>query len=557
MDNETHYDILVSAVQKLSTARSLAEVTAITRVASRALAHSDGATFVLKDGGHCHYVDEDAISPLWKGQKFPLEMCISGWAMLHKDSVVIEDIYQDERVPQDAYRPTFVKSLLMVPIRKENPIGAIGNYWSHQHRATPQEMKHLQALADTVAVTIENIQLYGELQSKIQELDRANVAKDEFLSTLSHELRTPLNSICGWSQVLLGDELDKAAQGQALRTIDRNAKALTNIIEDLLDTSRIITKRLHLDLKPIDLHHAIESAIASVQLNAVQKGITIHWDQAATAGGSPVGDGERLQQVLLNLLSNALKFTPAGGVIQISLRREGPNARIDVKDTGEGLDPKFLPNMFELFRQADGSSTRRHGGLGLGLAISRRLIEAQGGRLEAFSDGVGHGSTFSVFLPLESIERTDKPSAAVLSFPREEEKVEPALPLAGLRILAVDDDGEVRELVKMILQKYGATIKTVDGAEEAYSALESFNPHLLISDLSMPGQDGFQLIRRIKSEGKPVSEMPAIALSAFADAGNQKKALDAGFNRFVSKPFNASRFVDLINGLARPAARTV
>lgn len=529
-------------------------MTAITRVAARALARSDGATFVLKDGGHCHYVDEDAISPLWKGQKFPLEMCVSGWAMLHQECVVIEDVTRDERIPQDAYRPTFVKSLLMVPIRKSNPIGAIGSYWRDNHRATAADIKHLQALADTVAVALENIQLYGELQGKVLELDRANVAKDEFLTTLSHELRTPLNAICGWSQVLLSDELDGAGEAQALRTIDRNAKALTHIIEDLLDTSRIITKRLHLEVKPLDIHQAIEAAVASVQLTAVQKGITIHWDQAGSAGGAPVGDGERLQQVLLNLLSNALKFTPPGGVIELSLRREGPNARIDIKDTGEGIDPRFLPQMFDLFRQADGSSTRRHGGLGLGLAISRRLIEAQGGRLEAASDGPGQGSTFSIFLPLESLERPAALNVAAEKSYGDKKPTE--LPLAGLRILAVDDDGEVRELVKMILQKYGATIKTVEGAEAAYDAIETFGPHLLISDLSMPGQDGFQLIRRIKNDGKPLSEMPSIALSAFADAGNQKKALEAGFNRFVSKPFNAARFVELINGLARPVARS-
>jgi signal transduction histidine kinase len=390
---------LVQVIQSLAQVRSLEEITKIVRGAARRLTGSDGATFVLKEDGFCHYVDEDAIGPLWKGKKFPTSICVSGWSMIHKKSLAISDIYQDPRVPIDAYRPTFVKSLVMVPIQQSNPIGAIGTYWATKHVASEEEIATLQALADTAAVAIENVNLLQSQSRQITELAEANRAKDQFLMMVSHELRTPLNAIEGWAELLVANGLSEEEVEQGLKTILRNAKAQNRIIEDLMDTSTIILNRISYDRKPIDLIAILENTLNTIRFSASKKNLQIDFENQFE-NAWVLGDAERLHQVFTNILANAIKFTPENGHIRVRAEPEGPAIRIKIQDDGEGIPTDFLPYVFDRFRQADDSLTRKHGGLGLGLAIARHIVQALNGDIEAASDGPGQGSTFTVNFPL-------------------------------------------------------------------------------------------------------------------------------------------------------------
>jgi two-component system CheB/CheR fusion protein len=355
---------------------------------------------VLKDNGYCHYMDEDAIGPLWKGKRFPLSACISGWAMLNKQSVVIPDIYQDARIPVEAYRPTFVKSLAMVPIRAEEPIGAIGNYWSENHEVTPAELEALQTLADTTSVAIENIELYASLKNRIQDLEKANRAKDEFLLIVSHELRTPLNSILGWSDVLAVDDLDPTEMRAGLDAIQRSAQAQFRVVDSLIEASSIVLGQFHLDKEDVDLLSVLRSKIERIRPSATAKlqELSLHADLTA----APVqGDPERLQKAIFNVLDNAIKFTPPGGRIDIRVLQQGPSLLVKVHDSGEGIDLAANPHIFDQFSQVEHHLTRRFGGLGLGLNVAKSIMQAHGGDIEVSSPGVGKGSEFILTMPME------------------------------------------------------------------------------------------------------------------------------------------------------------
>lgn len=397
-----HIKNFAQAVQELSLARSLNAIMKIVRREARVLTGSDGATFVLRDFERCFYADEEAISPLWKGEKFPMNICISGWVMMQKRSVIIEDVFADSRIPADIYRATFVKSMAMVPIRTQNPLGAIGVYWARHYVPSDEEMELLKALADSVSVALENVQLYEDLEQKVLHLDTAHRMKDEFLMTLSHELRTPLNMILGWASLLQAGTLDRPELADGLRTIIANARSQAHIIDDMLDTSRMVSGQLHFQKRPLDPAEFLQVVLESVGLAAEAKGILIEasLDQAV---GTVVGDAERLQQVFWNLLTNAIKFTPKGGSVKLKLERVGSSAVISIEDTGEGIAPEFLPFVFDRFRQADSSRSRRFGGMGLGLAIVRHLVESHGGTVSVSSEGSGQGSIFSVSLPLIAI----------------------------------------------------------------------------------------------------------------------------------------------------------
>lgn len=408
---------LAQVVQELSLARSLEAIMKIVRHEARVLTGADGATFVLRDFDHCHYADEEAIGPLWKGQKFPMSICISGWVLLHGRSVMIEDVFADSRIPADVYRQTFVKSMAMMPIRSVDPIGAIGVYWAKEHVCSPAEMELLKALADTVSVAIENVQLYESLEQKVYGLDAANRMKDEFLMTLSHELRTPLNMILGWASLLQAGTQDRPELSEGLEAIVTSARSQAHIIDDMLDTSRMISGQMHFDKKPVEPSAFLRPVLESVELAAEAKGVRIE-SEVEQPVGAVVGDVERLQQVFWNLLNNAIKFTPKGGRVRLKLERSGTTAVISVQDTGEGLSPEFLPFVFDRFRQADSSRSRRYGGMGLGLAIVRHLVESHGGTVAVSSPGPGLGSTFSVTLPLAAISLPKQ--ASIAATPSEE-----------------------------------------------------------------------------------------------------------------------------------------
>ena len=360
----------------------------------------------------------------------------------------------------------------------------------------------------------------------------ANRLKDQFLATLSHELRTPLNAIIGWTKLLRGKALPAASTDQALEKVERNALVQARLVEDLLEISRITTGKMRLDMKEIDLVALATTAVESIRPVAEARGVALEAGLAAMSLHT-VGDPDRLQQVIWNLLSNAVKFTPAGGRVRIDISRQGDVDEIVVSDTGIGIDPVFLPNVFETFRQADASATRTHGGLGLGLSIVRNLAELHGGSVEARSAGVGQGSTFTVRLPVRVAARRSAEPLALQRFD--------AMALAGYRVLIVEDDPDTRQLIESALVAGGAVVLAAASADEGLALWRRERPHALISDIAMPGRDGYSLMNELKAA--PPGETPrvTIALSAYAGPQDFQRSIDAGFQRHLTKP------VDLVN----------
>ena len=392
------------------------------------------------------------------------------------------------------------------------------------------------------------------------EAERVGRVKDEFLATLSHELRTPLNAILGWSQILSreGGVRDEADLAEGLRTIERNARAQTQIIEDLLDMSRIINGKVRLDVQRIDLVAVIEAALETVRPAADAKEIRVLKVLDPLAG--PVsGDPNRLQQVFWNLLSNAIKFTPRGGRVQVLLERVNSHLEVAVSDTGEGIQPEFLPHVFDRFRQADPSTTRRHGGLGLGLSIVKQLVELHGGTIRAKSPGPGRGSTFVVALPLTVLHAGQGPEPQ-----RRHPTAPPETPqangdcvtLEGVKVLVVDDEPDARALVKRLLEDCRATVVTAGSAAEALQLFHREPPAVLVSDVGMPDEDGFALIRRVRALGRDRGgDTPAVALTAYARSEDRVRAIQHGFQMHVAKPVEPAELVMMVAALAGRAGR--
>jgi len=382
--------------------------------------------------------------------------------------------------------------------------------------------------------------------------EEANRIKDEFLATVSHELRTPLNAIVGWSSMLGRRELDPSI-GHAVEVIARNARAQVRIVDDILDVSRITTGKLQIEPKPTDLAGIVRQAIEVIRYSSAAKQLSISFNP--TAEQYPlVGDPDRLQQVVWNLLSNAVKFTEPGGTIRIDLAEADGAVRLSVSDTGIGIEAGLLPFVFDRFTQGDSSTTRRYGGLGLGLALVRHIVELHGGTARASSAGPGQGSAFTITLPLRATA-----APATVPEPRPEEQPPPSMRpgvLAGLRVLVVDDDADANELVTDILTGAGAVVENADSAPGALEALRRFRPHLLLSDIGMPGEDGYSLIRRVRalssSEGGGI---PAIALTAYSRREDRTKALAAGFTTHIGKPVRPADLVAALTNLAASVRR--
>jgi two-component system CheB/CheR fusion protein len=390
-------DDLLVVLRGLAAAHNHDGVQSVIRASVRRVIGADGITLVLREGDRCFCADEDAVAPLWKGQRFPMSACISGWAMLNRTAAVIEDIYADPRVPVDAYRPTFVKSLAMVPVRHERPIGALGAYWATRHRPTEAEVRTLEAIADAVSIALMNVQLIGDLQAALEEARSANRAKDEFLAAVSHELRTPLTAIIGWTAMLRKGTLPDATATRALEVVDRNARAQLDLVEDLLHTSQAARGRLQLSPRPTIVGDVVREVVGSLGVDTAAKSLTV--TTALDDLGAIPADPDRLRQIVWNLVKNAVEFTPEGGTIDVTVRATPGAVEIEVRDSGEGIAPDVLPHVFDRFRQGDSSTTRRHGGLGLGLALVRDLVELHRGRVAAYSDGEGRGARFVVRLP--------------------------------------------------------------------------------------------------------------------------------------------------------------
>ena len=686
-------DALLEVIGELSFARDLSRVTAIIRTAARHLSQADGVTFVLREGDHCEYADEDAIAPLWKGQRLAIGSCMSGWAMRHRQTVAIPDIYVDPRVPHETYRPTFVRSLLIVPVPAEDPIAAIGAYWAEEHTASAEEIALLEALARAAALALSNVHLWADLQrsraasaeqaaeledlnrqlrrriaefetlldvlpvgigiatdtradhirtnraftemlrltpadnaslsapeaerpkhfkvfrngqevepedlplqkaaragadirglelevefdtgerrrfleyaaplfdesgglrgsvgasidvteqrdaaaallmverAAREEAERVSRIKDEFLASLSHELRTPLNAILGWTQLLRRRHEPADYLLRGLETLERNAKLQTRLIEDLLDMSRILSGTFRLDRHPVPMGPVVEAAVESVRPGVDAKRLTL---SIVIEPDLPLvlGDPTRLEQVVWNLINNALKFSEPAGSIDVIVRQRAGHVEVTVTDSGAGIAPGFLPYVFDRFRQEDASTTRKHGGLGLGLSIVKHLVELHGGQVSASSAGEGLGASFSVSLPTMGHGAGGSHAAVPAA-----DVAERAFPsLEGLTILFVDDDEDSRELVELILQQCGASVATAASSDEAIRLVETLRPNGVICDIALPGEDGYRFIHRLRALDGPLGAIPAFALTAFVRTEDRRKALAAGFQMHIAKP---------------------
>lgn len=378
--------------------------------------------------------------------------------------------------------------------------------------------------------------------------ERASLLKDEFLATLSHELRTPLNAILGWTQLLRDGRSDESSISEGLEIIERNARAQTRIIEDLLEMSRIVSGKTRLDVQPVDLALVVENAILALQPAATAKGVRVIkvLDPVQTISGDPA----RLQQVMWNLLSNAIKFTPKGGQVNVALQRVESHLEITVSDNGEGISPEFLPFVFDRFRQQDASQKRRHGGLGLGLSIVKTLVELHGGTIRVESDGLNLGATFIVILPLAPLRHRDFRSVAG-SNGRTGSDV--GVELDGVRVLIIDDERDSLEWVRRLLQECKAEVAVAPSANDGLNLIAAEPPDVIVSDIGMPDKDGFEMIRELRARSPEAAKIPAIALTAFARSEDRTRAMLAGYQVHLAKPVEPQ---ELIAAVANLAGRT-
>ncbi len=404
-------------------------------------------------------------------------------------------------------------------------------------------------VTDERAVVAERARLFEEQHAARESAEKATHAMDQFLATVSHELRTPLSAILGWTRLLRGDQIADDQRPKALATIERNAVAQAQLINDLLDVSRIISGKMRLDLVPVELVGVIEAALDVMRPAADAKGVSLHAIIDPSAS-HVTGDSSRLQQVVWNLLANAVKFTPKGGRVTLRLVRVESFVEIIVTDNGVGIAVDFLPHVFDRFRQADGATTRAHGGLGLGLAIAKNIVELHGGALDVESEGVGRGATFVVRLPMSSVQ-PERARRIVEDHPKVEARPLPfecPPEVVGLHILVVDDEDDAREMLIELLKLCGAVVTSASSASKALAALDQDAFAIVVSDLGMPEEDGYSLIKKIRTSSK-TAKLPVIALTAYARAEDRTRALRAGFNTHVAKPIEPSELLAVIASL--------
>ena len=484
--------------------------------------------------------------------RVPMDRGVAGRIAISRAPLIVDDLSKVEVV--SSILSENVRSLVGAPLMIEDRvIGVIHVDTLEAHSFTQDDASLLQLAADRVAPAIEHARLYEAEQRARLEAEAANRMKDEFLATISHELRSPLHSILGWVTLLREGTLSEQATTRALETVERSARAQNRIISDLLDVSRIINGQLHLNVHTLEPAPVIEAGVEGVRPAADAKRIRIQMMLDSNAG--PIsGDSDRLQQIVWNLVSNAIKFTPSGGLVQVRLGRVDSHIEITVSDTGAGINPEFLPFVFDRFRQADSSSTRKAGGLGLGLAIVRHLVELHGGTVRAESEGIGRGAIFVVNLPLRI-----SPASGL-----GEQRVHPAAtlnavelgctpPLEGLRILVVDDETNARELVSAILARCEADVKTAASAAEALAILDGgdqWRPDVLISDIEMPEADGYELMRHVRSLPSECGRrVLGVALTAHARVEDRMKAFAAGFQMHVPKPVEPAELLTVLGSV--------
>ncbi|MBA2620101.1 MAG: GAF domain-containing protein [Acidobacteria bacterium] len=530
---------------------------------------ADGASYML-------YTLSGAMREAFAGFPMPRATEMFGPTFRGEGTIRIDDVKTDARFgknPPYAGIPKghpAVASFLSVSVfsRSGEVIG--GLFFGHEQAAvfSERDERIVEALAAQASVAMENAQLLEatkkereraeavalENERLLLEAKEASRLKDDFLAIVSHELRTPLNAITGWSSLLLSDKLsDDAARRKAVETINRNARAQAQIIEDILDISRIISGKLRLDVRLINPSDVIETAVESARPAADAKGIRLQ--MLLDPHAAPVsGDPDRLQQVVWNLISNAVKFTPKNGRIQIRLERVDSHVEISISDTGQGISPDFLPHVFERFRQNDSSTSRLYGGLGLGLSIVRQIVEMHGGTVSVASPGEGAGATFTVNLPIAIVHSQ--------TFAEREKRVHPKADehavafdcppeLKGLRVLIVDDEPDARDLMTTVLEQCQAQVLTVASAAEMREKIDGFDPHIIVSDIGLPEEDGYDLIRKVRAAEKKANSkrVPAVALTAYARVDDRMKALGAGFQMHVPKPVEPAELAAVIASL--------
>lgn len=464
-------------------------------------------------------------------------------------------LFSDKKASQEAFRELQANGYLRyedLPLQtskgKLREVEFVSNVYDEDSRKVIQ--CNIRDITDRKRGEEERGLLLEDAQVAHAEADSANDIKDEFLATLSHELRTPLTSILGWSQLLADGTLNEVDSKRAVETIVRNARAQRKLIDELLDISRIITGKLHLEMHTVSLAPMIEAVVDGVRPAADARSINLQTTLDSTASRIS-GDSDRLQQIIWNLLSNAIKFTPKGGDVHVRLEQIASHIEIVITDTGQGIDSQLLPHVFDRFRQSDSSNTRRNGGLGLGLSIVRQLVELHGGSVSARSPGEGLGSTFRVILPVRSVnheptetEKTEVTTAGTISSQRKPS-------LNGLRVLVVDDEPDSRELIAAVLLGCGAKVVAVDSAEAALEEMEQQKFDVLVSDIGMPLTDGFALIEKIRQlPPEHGGRIPAAALTAYAGAEDRKQALASGYQRHVAKPVEPAELTTIVASLA-------
>jgi PAS domain S-box-containing protein len=519
------------------------------------------AVDVVQEGGrieriaqaHVDPAKEDVVARLRQGHENPRTPMSPTYVIRSNEPSIVLDVTDAALVSAAGgddealriLRSLGLLSYLCLPLTVQGrTMGAITLARSDSgRRFDGEDVRIAEDAASRAALAVDNARAYEGLQA-------ANQLKDEFLATLSHELRTPLNAILGYSRMLRSGILKEDRREQALETLERNASSLTQMVEDVLDVSRIAAGKIRLHVQAVDLATVLRDALATITPAADAKGVRLEPIFEAHIG--PVsGDPDRLQQVFWNLLSNAVKFTPRGGRVQMRLQRVNSHVEVTVSDTGSGIREDFLPHLFERFRQGDSTTTRMHGGLGLGLAIAQRIVELHGGRIEAFSPGEGKGATFRVQLPIMIVHAEVEPERRV--HPRVETRRAPAeFPtLPDICVLAVDDDPDALALVREILETAGARVRTATSGRAALESIEADVPDVLVSDLGMPGMDGFEMIQRIRKMEGPARELPAAALTAYARSEDRAKALRLGFEMHLAKPIDPSELVAAVASLAR------
>ena len=477
---------------------------------------------------------------------YPADAIASGWPSHELDVATVEGRFEDEgwRVRKDGTQ--FWASVVITALRDA----------SRRLRGFAKLTRDLSERRKAEALEAHGAQREQMLEaerSARMEAQRAARIKDEFLATLSHELRSPLSAILGWTQILRAPHaLRPEDTARGLEIIERNARAQVKLIDDLLDLSRIMAGRVALDLQDLEIGEIVRGAVESTQPTALVKGVELAC-VLDPAGGIVRGDGLRLQQIIWNVLSNALKFTPKGGHVRVSSRCLQSQMEISVTDTGIGIPAEYLPQVFDRFSQKDSTSSRQHGGLGLGLAICKQLVELHGGTIRAASRGEGLGTTFTVTLPLAA---ADDALASVQEVPtRSNACPNPVLPdLTGTRILVVDDEADSRDLVERILVDQGAQVTAVASGEDALRMLKTYAPDVIVSDIGMPGMDGYQLMRRIRASERNNARLQAVALTAFARKEDQQRVIRAGYQTHVAKPFDATELVMVVSALLNRAA---